>query len=136
MFWFKRGLHIRTLILLRFLGNSSTGVNQHFPFSLHVDQNMLLNLEQTGSDGGQKNDKNSCIRWTKCKILMGTLEVDMFSLTEGQLVIGTHCLGRHSMLPLTHAQRVQLTDDHMSPSYTNKNTGWQHECKQHILHIL
>ena len=39
------------------------------------------------------------------------------SLTEGQLLMGTHCLGRHSMLPLTQAQRVQLTDDHMSPSW-------------------
>lgn len=38
------------------------------------------------------------------------------SLTEGQLVIGTQCLGRHSMFPLTQAQRVQFTDDHMSPS--------------------
>lgn len=55
---------------------------------------------------------------------MGTVEeVDVFSLTEGQLVIGTHCLGRHSMLPLMHAQRVQLRDDHMSPSYTNRKTG-------------
>lgn len=41
------------------------------------------------------------------------------SLTEGQLVIGTHCLGRHSTLPFAHAHSVQFTDDHMSPS-----CGW------------
>lgn len=49
-------------------------------------------------------------------------DVSKMSLTEGQLVIGTHCLGRHSMLPLTQAQRVQLTDDHMSPSCRDEKT--------------
>lgn len=43
------------------------------------------------------------------------------SLTEGQLVIGTHCLGRHSMLPFTQAQRVQFAEDHMSPSCGHKH---------------
>lgn len=62
------------------------------------------------------------------------------SLTEGQLAIGTHCLGRHSMLPLTQAQRVQFTDDHISPSCgpeetrRGQNIAAQTEPHQTIMH--
>lgn len=46
------------------------------------------------------------------------------SLTAGQLVIGTHCLGRHSTLPFTQAHNVQFTEDHMSPSCRVEVTHW------------
>lgn len=42
--------------------------------------------------------------------------------TCGQLLMGTHCFFRHSVLPFTQAQMVQLIEDHISPSYGREHT--------------
>lgn len=56
-------------------------------------------------------------KWREPCIFEGNEKVKLNSQpTCGQLLTGTHCFLRHSVLPFTQAQMLQLTEDHISPS--------------------
>lgn len=78
---------------------------------------------------GSINRSEFCVQkmaWdhATCKMFPKTLrkKINLHSRhTCGQLLMGTHCFFRHSVLPFTQAQMVQLTEDHISPSYRREH---------------